>query len=319
MATAAIVGGSLLGSAVAARGASSAARTQAGAAQAGIDETQRQFDVTRQDFRPFLQAGQNALPQFLAGIDQAPDAPQLQQFGGQAVQAPTLQQAPQLQQFQFDPRAALDNPALQFQREMGQQQVERAAGANRQLGSGQRLIAAQQFGQGLASQSLDDEFRRQLAMNQAQNQAAAQQFGLGTQRDIQQFGLGSQQLGQEQALAQQEQNRLLTQFGLTSDQFNQRLNRLGGLVDVGRGTAGSLATAGGQASANTANLLLAQGQAGAAGQLGRANIIGSAIQQAVGGAALGGAFNPQQAQNPLAGGGFTTGGQVFAGPTRINQ
>jgi len=404
----AAIGASLGGGIDAAGAARSAAGTQAGAAQAGIAETQRQFDITQEQFQPFLEAATGtpqfnrifdpsrlaphererfetlrgmgsideqgfridpttgrreilgreggALQQFQAGIEQAPAIPQLQRFQGQAVQAPTLQrfqgqavraptlgQAPQLEQFRFDPQAALDNPALAFQREMGEQVLERQLGKNRSLGSGQRLIEAQRLGQGLAAQSIGDEFQRQLAASQARNQAAGTQFQQQLGRDVQQFGLGSQQLGQqiglselanqqaiqqqglqrqqlsdEQALAQQEQNRLLTQYGLTSDQFNQRLNRLAGLVDVGRGAAGSLSSAGQTAGANTANLLAAQGQAQAAGRLGQQSAIGGALQQGVGLAALGGAFTPQPQQNPLLGGGFTTGGQVFAGPTRIN-
>ena len=414
MPTAAIVGGSLLGTAVAASGARSAARSQERAAQAGVDEQKRQFDIAQENFQPFLEAGQGALTEFQTGLAQAPDAPQLQPFGGQAIQAPTLQrfqgqapqlqqslqdsqlqrdirqtdltgfqsgaqevgqftaQAPQLEQFRFDPRQALNDPALQFQQEMGQQALSRQIGKNRMLGSGQRLIEAQKFGQGLASQSLGDEFQRQLAGTQQRNLATGQQFGqeaqraqlragitgqqfgqdvrgnqlanqlaqqqfgqglqagqfanqaaqqqfqqglagaqfgnqaqqqafqnqlglnqLANQQAVQQQGLQRQQLSDEKTLAAQEQNRLLTQFGLTNQAFNDRLNRLAGLVDVGRGTAGSLAQAGQTAGTNTANLLAAQGQAQAAGQLGRANIIGSGLQQITGGLAFGGALSPQ--------------------------
>jgi len=138
---------------------------------------------------------------------QAGPLPDLQQFTGSAVNAPNLQQfnaqAPGIESFNFDPQAALNSPALQFQQEQGQRQVDRVAGKNRQLGSGQRLIDAQKFGQGLASQSLGDEFNRQLTGVNQRNQATQQDFG--NQQAVnqlqnliaqQQFGLGSQQLGQ---------------------------------------------------------------------------------------------------------------------------
>ena len=261
--------------------------------------------------------GGGALQQFQQGIGQGPTVPQLQQFQGQAVQAPTLDrfggravQAPNLEQFQFDPRAALDNPALQFQQEMGTQAMERQAGKNRLLGSGQRLIEAQRFGQGLASQSIGDEFNRQLATNQQRNQTAGQQFGmgsqqlgqqmninqLGNQQAVQQQGLQRQQLSDEQALAQQEQNRLLTQFGLSNDAFNQRMNRLAGLVDVGRGIGGTLAAAGQSTAGNVSNLLQAQGAANAAGTLGQANAIGGTMQN------LAGIYGYMGGGNPFGGG-----------------
>lgn len=353
-----------------------------------------------------VQAGPLASLQQFGG--QSVQAPSLNQFQGQAVNAPSLQQfqgqAPNLEAFNFDPQAALDSPALRFQQEQGQRQVDRVAGKNRQLGSGQRLIDAQRFGQGLASQSLTDEFNRQLSGvnqrnlatqqgfgNQVQlsnlaNQTAAQQFGLqgqtlGQQADInrlqnqiagqqfglqgqtlgqdidinqlqnfitqqgignrnvqtdlanriagQQFGLNTQTLGQQQGLNQfgnqqaveqqnlnrqfltdqldlsnVNQNRLLTQFGLNNDQFNQRLNRLAGLVDVGARTGAGLAQSGQQAANNVAGLISAGGQTRAAAGLGRANVIGGALQQGAGLLAQSGAFAPndprftfQQANN----------------------
>ena len=67
-----------------------------------LEEQRRQFDLTRGDLLPFLQAATGeggALGLLQTGLEQAPLPPELQQF-------------------QFDPRAALENPALQFQREM---------------------------------------------------------------------------------------------------------------------------------------------------------------------------------------------------------
>lgn len=334
-----------------------------------------------QQFREGIE-GAPSIPQLEQFLGRPPTAPEIAQFTGQAVDAPTLRQqgavpelqqfggqvvgAPELERFQFDPQKALESPALQFQREQGEIALDRLSGKNRQLGSGQRLIEAQKFGQGIAAQSLGDEFQRQLTGTQQRNQAAQQQFGIGSQQlgqeaNInqiansliqqglandqnalqmanqiagQQFGLGSQQLGQqiglnqlqnqqgvqqfglagqqfgtEQQLAQQEQNRQLTQFGLGQDAFNQRLNRLAGLVDVGRGTAGTLAQAGQQQGNTTANLLQARASAQGAGQIGSAQANLGLGSQILGGLALGGAFS----------GGAAGGGAIPAGGISESQ
>lgn len=62
MAQAAIAAGaSLLGGITGGKGASKAAKIQAAAYQKGIDEQRRQFDVTQQNFAPYLAAGDSAL------------------------------------------------------------------------------------------------------------------------------------------------------------------------------------------------------------------------------------------------------------------
>ncbi|MEE8208689.1 MAG: hypothetical protein V3T88_07050 [Nitrosomonadaceae bacterium] len=281
------------------------------ARQRGEVDTQG-FEIDAQGNRT---GGTGALQAFQAGIEQAPDVPILEQFQGQAVAAPDIQRfggqavgAPTLEQFQFDPRAALESPALQFQQEQGQRAVERVAGQRRQLGSGQRLIAAQEFGQGLASQSIEDEFRRQLQTAQQRGGTQERQFGLSTQQlgqeqtlnqlanqqAIQQQGLQRQELADRLGLSQTEQNRLLTQFGLTSGQFNERLNRLAGLVDVGARTGSALGAGAQQTGANISNLLAAQGQQAGAAQLGQANVLGGTIQQLAGLAGQSGIFNQPQ-------------------------
>ena len=202
--------------------------------QAGIAETRRQFDLTRADLLPFLEAATGeggALGQFQAGIDQAPAFDEVSQF-------------------QFDPTTAMDSPAMQFQLQQGQQQLDRLSGANRQLGSGQRLIGAQQFGQGLASQSLGDEFNRQFQTQQQQN------------------------------------NALLQNNALRNEQFNQRMNRLAGLVDVGRGTGTALGQLGGQSSANISGLMQNIGQTNAANALAQSSGINNLVGQGIGAAGM---------------------------------
>ncbi len=212
-----------------------AAAASAAGSLAGIKEQRRQFDLTRSDLLPFLEAATGeggALEQFIQGIDQAPEVPQLEQFN-------------------FDPNDVLNNPEFQFIRDQGNIAADRAAGQNRLLGSGQRLIDAQNFGQGLASRFINDEFTRGINLNNQTN------------------------------------NRLLQQQGLNLQNFNDRLSRLGGLVDTGRGAGGTLAQAG-QNSANAISGLQQNiGNARAGGILGKSAAISNLIGAGVGAAGFG--------------------------------
>lgn len=282
----AALGAQLGGGIDASSAARSASRQQAASAEAGLAETRRQFDIAQQLNRPFYEAAvgtpvTNRLAGRLPGAagravgsalrmaGQSGAVPRtggaLQQLQEGLEQAPAL---PELQEFQFDPRQALESPSLQFQQEMGQQALSRQLAGNRQLGSGERLLEAQRFGQGLASQSIGEEF------------------------------------GRQQTLANMERNRLLSQYGLANEQFNQRLNRLAGIVDVGARTGSAMGSQAIQQGQTAANLLQAQGQAQAAGTLGQQSALSSGITGATGLYALGGGFNNMFAQQPAAQPGF---------------
>ena len=241
---------------------------------------------------------QGALSQFQAGIDQAPETISIDPFTGQAVAAPTIDRfqgqavdAPQLGRFDFDVNQAMESPAMQFQRQMGEQQMDRAVGKNRQLGSGQRLLEAQKFGQGLATQSLDDEFRRQLQTAQQQQGTDVQQFGLGStnlaqrqqlnalgnQQAIQQQDLGRQFLSDEQALNALSNQQLAQQYGIDTDAHNTRMNRLTDLVKVGTGAGTAMGNQAMQTGANVSNMLQSGANTQAAQQLGGANVIGGTL------------------------------------------
>lgn len=195
----------------------------------GVAEERRQFDLTRSDLLPFLQAATGsggALDKFVAGLEQAPGAPELEAF-------------------EFDPNTVLDNPNFQFIRDQGNIAANRLSAKNRQLGSGNRLIEAQKFGQGLASNFIGEEFGRQLTTNNQTN------------------------------------NRLLQQHSLGLQAFNDRLNRLGGLIDTGRGTGGTLGTIGANTASNISNLFQRKGDAQAAAELAESAGIRSLINTGV--------------------------------------
>jgi len=241
---------------------------------------------------------QGALSQLQEGIDQAPEGITIDQFTGQAVAAPAIDRfqgqavdAPQLNRFGFNVQDAMNSPEMQFQRQMGEQQIDRVAGKNRQLGSGQRLLEAQKFGQGLATQSIGDQFNRQLQTNKQQQGTDVAQFGLGSQnlqqrqtlnalgnqQGIQQQNLDRQFLSDEQALNALKNKQMMEQYGIDSGVHNERMNRLTDLVKVGTGASNTMGTNAMNTGTNVSNMLTAGANTQAAQQLGQSNIIGGTL------------------------------------------
>jgi hypothetical protein len=118
------IGSSILGADAAKKGA----KAQARAADAATAEQRRQFDLINQQNAPYREAGTAALNQLMG----------LYGLNGQPA----------------DYSAFENSPDYQFALQQGQQATERSAAARGLLGSGNTLAAAQQYGQGLASQQL---------------------------------------------------------------------------------------------------------------------------------------------------------------------
>jgi hypothetical protein len=128
MIPAAIIGSSLLGSSA----AKSAGDTQAAAASNAAQLQNEQFQQTRQDQLPFLQAGQRALGKLEGAVDYTP-------FG--------------MSQFQQDPGYA-------FRLSEGQKALDNQAAARGGLISGNALRAATAYGQNMGSQEYTNAFNR---------------------------------------------------------------------------------------------------------------------------------------------------------------
>jgi hypothetical protein len=124
----AVVGSSLIG-ASAAKGAAS---TQAAAADRAAELQNEQFQQTRQDQMPWMQAGQTALNKLIPLTD-------YKKFG--------------MDQFQQDPGYA-------FRLSEGQKALDRSAAARGGLISGGALKAAQRYGQEMGSQEYTNAFNR---------------------------------------------------------------------------------------------------------------------------------------------------------------
>jgi hypothetical protein len=156
MIPAAIVGSSLLGS----RASSNAASTQAAAADRAAELQNQQYQQTRQDQMPWMQAGQTALNAL------TPLATNYQKFG--------------MGQFQQDPGYA-------FRLSEGQKALDAQAAARGGLISGNALKAAQAYGQNMGSQEYQNAFNRYQAERQAQLGPLQSLAGVG-QTTAQQLG-----------------------------------------------------------------------------------------------------------------------------------
>ena len=155
----AIGGSALLG----ASAAKSAASTQAAAADRAAELQNQQFQQTRQDQMPWMQAGQTALNAL------TPLATNYQKFG--------------MDQFQQDPGYA-------FRLSEGQKALDRSAAARGGLISGGALKAAQRYGQDMGSQEYTNAFNRYQTERNAQLNPLQSLAGVGqtTANQLGQFG-----------------------------------------------------------------------------------------------------------------------------------
>lgn len=145
---AAIIGSAVLGAA----SSRSAAKTQASAADRAAELQNEQFQQTRQDQMPWMEAGKTALNKLI------PLATDYQKFGAA--------------QFQADPGYA-------FRLSEGQKALDRSAAARGGLISGSALKAAQRYGQDMGSQEYMNAFNRYQTERAAQLNPLQSLAGVG--------------------------------------------------------------------------------------------------------------------------------------------
>lgn len=227
-------------------------------------------------FAPYQSAGQNALAQYLSGIQQpGPDLPTFS-YGGD-IPTTNLPQYSSYGQFQFDPSQLESNPAYQFRLSQGVEALNRGAGAAGKLGSGNRLAALMDLGQGMASQEYADEWNRQFTGNQANYQRGVTDYGLN-------YGQAMDQYGIDRSREADLYSRALAQYGLDTDRSNTMysrnqnyLNQLAGLSDMGFNVANLLTNVDQNATSGQANARIGQANALASGQIGAANTLRNTV------------------------------------------
>lgn len=143
--------GAVGGAVIASNATRSAARTQANATAGAIDEQGRQFDLTRADYAPWREAGQNALQQLVGEMNQPTTAADV-----------------------------MSDPGYQFGLDQGQRALaQRFAAAGGRL-SGASLKAAARFGTDYASTGFNAAYqRRQERLRRLENIAGLGQTATG--------------------------------------------------------------------------------------------------------------------------------------------
>lgn len=234
------LGTGLLGS----QGASNASAAQAAALNRGIDLQTAQWLQTQANQAPWLQAGQQALPQLQQLASQGGPAPfqwrggedwsvyglpgttpgwSPQTYGGYTpVDVPsaanyryTPGQAPSAAQYRYTPGAVptlsgqellANDPGVQFRLDEGRRALEASAAARGGLVSGPTLAALQRQGQELSSQEYANAWQR--ASQQAQLREGwaqtASQLGFGQAMDEARFREQAAQIASQQGWTQAE-------------------------------------------------------------------------------------------------------------------
>lgn len=164
MCIAAAVG--LGGAAISASGAKKAAKTQAASADSAAALQQAQYEQTREDQKPWLDAGRDALNKL------APLASEYTSFG--------------MGQFQQD-------PGYGFRMSEGMKALERSAAARGGLLSGAAMKGIQRFGQDMASQEYMNAFNRYQVERQARLSPLQSLAGVG-QTSAQYLGSAGQNM-----------------------------------------------------------------------------------------------------------------------------
>lgn len=152
------VGGSLLGASMQGNAAENAAATTAQATREATALQRRQYEEGVKRQQPFYEAGVNALPGYLQGI----------QPGGELVRGFT---AEDFQKYQ--------DPGYGFRLKEGINALDRSAAARGSLRGGNQMRGITEFGQNLASQEYGNAYNRYIGEQATRRNALAGLVGQG--------------------------------------------------------------------------------------------------------------------------------------------
>jgi len=311
------IAGSIAGGILAGQASKDAAGTAAGAQQAGIAEQRRQFDISQEQQKPWLEAGKGALGRYEEMLGQRgeyegqirSDVPGQFQYGGQVPGAYQGQAGEHFGRIQSDVQPGFQfgreefeqykDPGYDFRREEGLRALERKGAATGQRMSGYGTRSLMELGQGLASQEFGAA--RERAMGDYQSRVAREQqtYGRGvsdyerrTGRESELYGRGRQQRLDEVRQEQEQYGRGLRGYGLDVEreraQYGRDIDRYGrtyldpmareaGLAGVGQATAQNLGQLGAGYSQNISGMIGRAGTLEASGQLGAAGAYAGAL------------------------------------------
>ena len=223
--------GSLLGAGISAGAATSAASVQAQAAEQAAKIQQQEFQQTQTNLMPFLQAGQNLLPQLTGMLGP----------GGQLSVNPqtTAGPAPVFNMPQYTAAMYQASPGYNATLQGGTQALQNAGATTTGALSGNVLKALQGYGTGLANADFQQGYQN-YATNYTNQFNANNQNYWGT-------------IGQSNTYNQNLYNWLQT------------------LIGSGQNAGASLGALGSQSAANQGNALIGGANATAAGIVGAGN------------------------------------------------
>ena len=215
-----------------AKAAEKAGNLQADSSKYAADISQKQFEQTRKDQMPWLNAGKNALGDLTQYIDKSPDFND--KWGGRIESA---YQGGQLTGG-LDPANFQTDPSYQFRKQQGMDGLQSSAAAGGSLLSGAALKSLNEYNSNLASQEYGNAWSR--------DQAEKQNL----------MGVLSGNRSQDYQLFSNEDTR----------QYNQLANMAG----VGQQTANTLGQFGAQNALNQGNAAINGANAQANGLIGAA-------------------------------------------------
>lgn len=271
-----------------AKAAEKAGQLQADSSKYAADLAQKQFEQTRQDQMPWLEAGKGALGQLQNHIDKAPGFND--KWGDQINQMmPELTAKSDMTRFddkmgatmqqnyangaytnQLTPENFQEDPSYQFRKQQGMDGIQSSAAAGGGLLSGAALKSLNQHNSNLASQEYSNAWQR----NDAQNK---NQFAVDSTLRGQDYGVFSGEQDRLNNTQRADQNHIFNllsgnrsqDYQLFSNEDSRKYNQYANMAGVGQQTANTLGQFGAQNALN-------QGNAAIAGAGAQANALTSA-------------------------------------------
>lgn len=202
-----------------AKAAEQAGNLQADSSKYAADLAQKQFEQTRQDQMPWLEAGKGALGQLQNHIDKAPGFDD--KWGGRIEEA---YQGGQLTGG-LDPNNFQADPSYQFRKQEGMDGLQSSAAASGGLLSGAALKSLNSYNSNLASQEYGNAWQR----DQAEKNNLFNVLGGNRSQDYQLF----------------------------SNEDSRKYNQYANMAGVGQQTANTLGEFGAQNALNQGNAAIA--------------------------------------------------------------
>jgi len=303
----AVGAGTLIGGAIAGKGAKDAASTAAGAADRAGQLEHEQYLQSRQDLSPYRRvatgeeikdADGNVIGytggalDTLAGygpsrVDPSGFLPQTEipwWQGSQIGDLPDVQgQIPDFDSTQFD---IYKDPSYDWRVEEQMRGIDRGAAASGQVASGNRLEALMKRSGEMASQEYGAARDRMVQDYGIDRSNELTRYGFDVDAYNRALGLDQEQYGRDLTtynadLAQEQgmYNRGLGEYGLYQGIEGDYLNRLASLSNIGQTATDKTGAFGAMAAQGQANQIANAGAYQAGGQLGQANALGSVIGQ----------------------------------------